>query len=379
MTVNLNDQTSMYFNLLQQGVPQKDAFKQAFPNGIPSRTQILKDQANQQQKQGYGQLGGLLSGVLAAKGVTNALSNGGNPFGAATTKTLSGLTGNSTTPATTATSTADASTVGAPTGVTASRVPGVSDAASQAADSGSWWTTAPEAGSASQIASGAGALYGGYNAVNDWQHGGSGRTGLTEGGAGVGNMVAGPIGAGVGALYGNVVGYGLQGHGWKNHLALASTNPMLEVARDLGFSPIHETTRQYESANTSNLLKEGTDNQPWQDYVKGMRGQYNTAPADPSKPFDNGKYSNWDEYQKAGLDAKDLTGVYGNLNTFGPDWAGYSQDQRQKITQGLIDNNLYNSQHGDVQVTDPTKAKEIRDQILGTKLTAALNLKGNTK
>lgn len=121
----------------------------------------------------------------------------------------------------------------------------------------------------------------------------------------------------------------------------------------------HETTRQHAQKDTAAMRAAFPDDATYQAYVNGMRQQYDSAPPDPSKPFHNGQYGSWSEYQKAGLDAKDLTGVKGNIDTFGADWAHLSQDQRQAVTQKLIDANLYNSKRGEVEVTDANKAKQI--------------------
>jgi len=96
-----------------------------------------------------------------------------------------------------------------------------------------------------------------------------------------------------------------------------------------------------------------------------MRQQYDSAPLDPSKPF-AGKYGSWDEYKQAGLESADLTGVYGNLKTFGPDWAKLSFDQQKAVTQGLINAGLYNSSKGEVIITNEEQAKKIKDEVLKT-------------
>lgn len=203
------------------------------------------------------------------------------------------------------------------------------------------------------------ALKGGYDTINGLQHGGEGlRSGLTMGGAGIGQMVGGPLGAGAGAVLGNIAGYGLQGDGWKNKLALTAVLPPLGIAKMLGFNPIHKTTRQVAQEHTADLQGQFKDDKMFQDYVAGMRAQHNAAPPDPSKPF-AGKYASWDEYKKAGLEAGDLTGVYGNLKTFGQDWTKIDQRQREAVTKGLIDAGLYNSKKGEVEVSDAERAKEI--------------------
>lgn len=136
------------------------------------------------------------------------------------------------------------------------------------------------------------------------------------------------------------------------------------IAGALGGVFGHKSTRDIQGEHTSGLLGIGKDDQNWQGYVEGMRAQHNDAPPDPSKPF-AGKYANWDEYVKGGLEASNLTGVYGNLDTFGPDWAKYSQAQREAVTQGIIDKGLYSSKSGEVVITDPGAALAVRDQIIG--------------
>jgi hypothetical protein len=129
----------------------------------------------------------------------------------------------------------------------------------------------------------------------------------------------------------------------------------------------HKSTRQVAQEHTKSLMGQGQNDPIWQNYVQGMRQQYNAPPPDPSKPF-AGQYATFDEYKKAGLQAGDLTGVYGNLKAFGPDWAKLSDQQRQAVTQGLINENLYQSKKGEVVITDEDRARQIRDQILNPQL-----------
>lgn len=152
----------------------------------------------------------------------------------------------------------------------------------------------------------------------------------------------------------------LQGRGGRVVLGMA-TGGLSELARPF---LIHESTRDVARKHTKELMGAAGDDQVAKDYVTGMRTQYDSAPVDPSKPF-AGKYASWDEYKKNGLEANDLTGVYGNMKTFGPDWAKMSYDDRVKVTQALIDNDLYNSKKGEVEITDPNRAKQIKDEVLG--------------
>jgi hypothetical protein len=112
------------------------------------------------------------------------------------------------------------------------------------------------------------------------------------------------------------------------------------------------------------LLKEAKGDPVAEAYVQGMRQQYDSAPPDPSKPF-AGKYASWDEYQKAGLEAPDLTGVYGNIKTYGPEWAKLTQEQRVAVTQLNINDGIYKSKKGEVEITDQEKAKKNLQAVLG--------------
>lgn len=125
----------------------------------------------------------------------------------------------------------------------------------------------------------------------------------------------------------------------------------------------HETTRQLAQKHTSKLLGQ-SDDPNYQNYVQSMRDQYNAAPPDPTKPYHGGQYSSFDEYKRAGLDASDLTGVYGNLKTYGPEWANLTQEQRKAVTQANIDSGLYSSKKGEVEITDTAKALENKNNVL---------------
>lgn len=143
-----------------------------------------------------------------------------------------------------------------------------------------------------------------------------------------------------------------------------ATGGLSEVANK--FFGGRETTRDHQKGNTEELLKQ-SDDPTWQGYVSAMREQNETGPSDASMPYGDSKgnkFANFADYKKSGLDASNLTGVVGNLQTFGPDWAKLSQEQRQKVTQGIIDADLYDSKKGEVVITDPTKAKSIFDSIV---------------
>lgn len=132
----------------------------------------------------------------------------------------------------------------------------------------------------------------------------------------------------------------------------------------LGALAAHKTTRDVAREHSAKLAGQGQADPVWQQYVGAMREQHNSAPPDLSKPFHGGQYASWDEYKKAGLDAGDLTGVYGNMNTFGPEWAHLGMDKQKAVTQALIDSNLYKSKKGEVVVTDENKARELYSNVL---------------
>lgn len=193
-------------------------------------------------------------------------------------------------------------------------------------------------GGAAPALGAAGAAYGAYNMYEGLKEGDMAQTGM--GAAGVGLGV-------------NAMGYALGPWGWAALAAMALASKFTK----------HESTREVAQKHTKSLIKQGEDDPTWQNYVKGMRAQHNQEPPDKSKPF-AGKYATWEDYQANGLEAPDLTGVYGNLKTFGPDWAKLSQEQRVAVTQGIINAGLYKSKKGEVEITDPTKAKTIYESVL---------------
>ena len=130
-----------------------------------------------------------------------------------------------------------------------------------------------------------------------------------------------------------------------------------------GFFGGHESTREHAMKNTGKLLDKNPDDEKYQAYVQGMREQFQSEPPDPSKPF-AGKYATWDEYKKAGLEAQDLTGVFGNIETFGSDWTNLSFEQQVGATQQLINAGLYDSKKGEVVITDKGKAQKVFNDFL---------------
>ena len=122
----------------------------------------------------------------------------------------------------------------------------------------------------------------------------------------------------------------------------------------------HKTTRQLAQEHTEDLLKQNPNDPVYQNYVKGMRAQYDAPPPDPSHPFHHGQYATWQDYEKAGLDAADLTGVRGNL-MLGADYTHLSPEQQRAVTQAEINAGNYISKKGEVEFKDMAKAKQIYD------------------
>lgn len=210
-------------------------------------------------------------------------------------------------------------------------------------------------------AAGAGlGAYGLFNAVkdNDVKSGA-----LSGAGMGAGLAAAAPL-------------VGLGPVGWGG-LALGAGLGALGGAGITGLFG-HESTRDLAKKHTSGLLDKGENDPAWQGYVSGMREQFNSAPPDPSKPFHGGQYGSWDEYKKAGLDAADLTGVYGNLNVYGPKWASLTEDQRRAITQKNIDSGLYTSKKGEVEITDSGTAQSNFDSVVNAKPTGMMEPRRST-
>lgn len=144
----------------------------------------------------------------------------------------------------------------------------------------------------------------------------------------------------------------------------------------------HQSTKGVQEMHTGQLMQQSDDPQ-WQNYVAGMRAQVKDGPKDKTKPF-AGQYATFDEYKKAGLRADDLTGVYGNLDAFKPDyaevagvpdWSKLNFQQQQAVTQRLIDADLYSSKKGEVIITDKDKARAIYEDMAKTNFGVPLNQK----
>jgi hypothetical protein len=218
-----------------------------------------------------------------------------------------------------------------------------------------------------QILGGAAALKGGYDSVNAWQHGGSGRAGLTQLGAGLGTMVGGPLGSAVGAVGGNLLGYGMQGDGWKNNATLVALGPIGWTALAAKkFGLIHQTTKQAQQERWSGLANDNKDPNLQAAYLANH-------PEGDDGIWKDGKYAGqkW-SFEKANDLAKtgnDFNLAFGSVQAGGDDWLTLTPDVQQKITNKAAQEGLYYSKKGDILVNDKERFKQIKDEVIGGNMT----------
>jgi len=141
-----------------------------------------------------------------------------------------------------------------------------------------------------------------------------------------------------------------------------ATGGLSELARPF---LIRKTTRDVQKDVTKELQKIDPDNKNYQAFVSGMREQFNSAPPDPSKPF-AGKYATFDEYEKAGLEAGDLTGVESALR-LGSRYSDLTPEERVAFTQRAINDVGFRSSKGGVMAKDEEKYKAAFEDFLKNK------------
>ena len=309
-----------YLQLLQSGVPAQEAFKQVYPKGIPTAAQQQKEDAKAKQGSALAGTGGTIAGLLGIKYGMAALA----PEAATTAGA--------------------GAAVAVPTGVAGAMVPaaGAAGGTAAAASGGAAASGAATTGGMSALGTGAlagGSLLAGGLGMRDlYTHDrGTGRSiiqGTASGaaaGAGIGAAFGG-VGAVPGALIGGAIG----------------------LAGGIGSRYAqHESTRDRAIKNTAKLLK-ASDNKDYQNYISGMREQFNTAPKGPA--FNGGQFENFEQYKKAGLNAQDLSGVYGNLK-LGEQYVALPQEMKNAYTQSQIDKGNYKSKKGEVQFVDSAAAQ----------------------
>lgn len=149
------------------------------------------------------------------------------------------------------------------------------------------------------------------------------------------------------------------------------------IKKSLDKKLFHQSTRGVQQEHTGQLMQQ-SDDPTWQNYVAGMRAGHGEAPKDPENPFGDSKgnkFRTFDEYKASGLDAANLSGVYGNIDAFKPDyaekagvpnWAELTLPQQHAVTQRLIDENMYSSKKGEVVIGDKEKARRIYEEMAKT-------------
>jgi hypothetical protein len=120
------------------------------------------------------------------------------------------------------------------------------------------------------------AAKGGYDTYQGAMNAGQGqRAGMTTAGAGIGTMLLPGIGTAAGAAAGNVAGYGLQGKGIKNDLALLALDPS-------GVSLIGKKTGMFSPGKDGDQLRRDQVRKAMQQQG-GVDEQFNLSLADGSK------------------------------------------------------------------------------------------------
>jgi hypothetical protein len=418
---DITQQAQQYYYLVQKGVPPADAFKQAFPNGVPTALDRAKEDAKSKQNQGYGQIAGALAGLagtrylvdkvpaffssgaseVAAPKIISATSTGGATTGAGGGSAVGGGFGggaeiigqnvdgspiyatNTNVLPPGAEVTADGAIVDPATGATIGRVAqgamgayqiyqgykefkddkigGSLGIASGAANVG--------AAAGSQTAgSFAGPLMiakGGYDTYNSFQNGGEGiRSAATTTGAGIGSF-AGPVGTVLGAAAGNSIGYGLQGNGIKNDIALAPITFGASLIPGVGDAIrgglIHKTTKQHQSERWQEMAK--SDDPATAAYAQqylDVIGQ-----SDGSGPT-------FEDIQgrDGGGSGRDVWGASAFFDAFKDKggWLNTTEAQREAIAKRALDEGLLTGSKGDIIAVNEdaqNRIKKIGNEVIG--------------
>lgn len=97
-----------------------------------------------------------------------------------------------------------------------------------------------------------------------------------------------------------------------------------------------------------------------------------TTARDPNDTgvWKDGKYAgqkwSWDKaLDLAKDDPWHFIGNFGNFQTFGEDWVHTPEEKQRQVVSQLIDQGLYRSDKGDILISDPNRAKEIYQNVMG--------------
>lgn len=199
------------------------------------------------------------------------------------------------------------------------------------------------------------AAKGGYDLYNSFQNGGEGVRGAsTTLGAGIGSF-AGPVGTVVGAGIGNLAGYGLQGDGFKNDLALGAMTGGVGLIPGVGDSIrglMHKTTKQHQSEKWSEMAE--SDDPATAAYAK----QY----LDTIAQGDGSGITFEQIQEKADKSGRDVWGASAFFDAFKDKggWLNSTEQQREAIAKRALDEGLLRGSHGDIIAIDDTALDRIR-------------------
>ena len=360
------DAYNNYMALIQQGVPQYQAYQQSGLGQMAAqwdeqrRQQAIEQEkliASQEGRAGRQQLGGQLTGALATKAGYNYLMN--KPLLGETGKAIatklgvkSSLlgTGSTTTAATTGGATAGGTTAGGIAGggaVTGGATAGGVAGGTTAGTTTAGTTTAGTggAGAGASAASTAGYAVAAYNvgdALNNALKGSRRGKGAVEGfyttsGAIIGGIMGGGLGAAAGSVIGRTVG-----RGWAS------------IGERLGAIG-GRTTEQYQLDRWEAVADNAASDAEREWAINAMEKKMVPKEDIPEHLRDNvwdegplkGRNYNINELQNLGR-PEDLWGEYALFEAF-PDYlSGYSEEQRRTIVQAAMDENLFETDKGSV-------------------------------
>lgn len=333
-------QAMLYQQLISQGVPAQEAFKQAFPNGIPTQLDRAKEAAKANQQAGVGQLGGTIVGALGTKAVYDAVTGKpilGGIFDSAKTATDAAAAAGST-------ATNTASNV-APEILSTQRLP-----SDPAAGGGGLLEVGSTGGN---ILGGAGVALGGYNAFEGIKNKNPLQAGLGGGGVVLGL---------------NQLGYTLGPWGIAAALAAPTVASLINKMGD-------RDRWKEEQSRAQKLADSGVTG--WSQYVaaqpKLTRGRSidELAAIEQAKAA-QGQYSNETfarSRNEADLRPEDIVGYSTFGEKYGNDWFGkFSDAQRKEIADAALKAGAVREAKGQISIdwnkvnqpafTQPTPVQE---------------------
>jgi len=379
------DAYNNYMALIQQGVPQYQAYQQSGLGQMAAqwdeqrRQQAIEQQkiiASQQGRAGRQQLGGQLTGALATKGAYNLATTGSLTgattaapvtTGAVTGGTTAGgvagggaVTGGAVTGGTTAGGIAGGGAVTG--GTTAGGVAGGTTAGTTTAGT----TTAGTggAGAGATAASTAGYAVAAYNvgdALNNALKGSRRGKGAVEGfyttsGAIIGGIFGGGLGAAAGSVIGRTVGRGMASIGERLGAIGGRTTQQYQLDRWEAVADNAASDAEREWAINAMEKKMV----PKEDLPEHLRDSiWDEGPL-------KGRKYDINDVQSLG-NPEDVWGEYAFFEAF-PDYlSGFSEEQRREIAQAVLDEKLLETDKGSVLFSGKRgkldRVREIGEQV----------------